>query len=365
MTKILFISNDPEIFNAESAVRGRLRAYAGYADALHVLSRARLGARETHEGALFLHPLRVSAWLAVPALTKRAREIIRERDIDIVSAQDPFEHGLAAYRAVTESRAKLHLQVHTDFLSPFFARESFINRARARIADSILPRANGIRAVSKRVKDSLVARYGARIREPSVLPLPVERPEHATPLPPHPFRFALVSVGRLEKEKRFGDVIDAVARVSREYPSVGLFIVGSGRLRADLENRVRAAGLSGRVLFLGARPDAAGLIGSATAYVQASAYEGYGATLIEAALARVPIITTDVGIVGDVLTPDVSALVSAPRDVSSLAEHIRRLVEDNQLRHSLAFAAAFAANAHLSEQKNSAERIMADIAKIR
>ncbi|MDE1966138.1 MAG: glycosyltransferase [Patescibacteria group bacterium] len=361
--KVLFISNDPSLFESDSPARSRMRAYAGYADQLHVLSRARPNARETQEGALFLHPVRSSKLFSMFALMKRARSLIREQSIDIVSAQDPFEHGLIALRAVSDSRAKLHIQVHTDFLSPFFAEESLINRIRVRIAGDVLKRANGIRTVSARVARSLAARYGENIREPSILPRAVPSPEGNAALPAHAFTFTLIAVGRLEKEKRFKDVIAALELVTRQYPNTGLFIVGEGRERKRLEKRARDLGLAGRVIVLGPRRDAAILMRSANAFIQASAYEGYGATLLEAARARIPIVTTDVGIVGEVLKPEHSALVSPPYDVPGLVENVRRLVEDNPLRHELAIAAEEAVAAHLSAAGNLPERIMADIAK--
>ncbi len=360
--KVLFISNDPNIFDAKSATRARMRSYAGHLDELHVLSRAPRGARDEQEGALFLHPLPASSIRAFFMRTNRARRIIRAHGIDVISAQDPFEHGRAALAAVSGSRAKLHVQVHTDFLSPWFARESFLNRMRVRMADDILPHAAGIRTVSKRVQESLVARYGSRIPAPSVLPLPVPPPAPAATLPAHAYSFALLAVGRLEKEKRFGDILNALALVVEEYPRTGLFIAGSGRLRPFLERRVGDLGLRGRVLFLGERGDVQGLMQGASAFIQASAYEGYGSTLIEAARAHAPIITTDVGIVGEVLVPGVSALVSPPGDVEALKRNVCKLIEDNPLRRALAMRAAEAAEAHERAAGDLPARIAEDLA---
>ncbi|HEY4500900.1 MAG TPA: hypothetical protein VJI70_01355, partial [Candidatus Paceibacterota bacterium] len=58
--KILFISNDPTIFVANSAARTRMRAYAEAIGELHIISSAYRDAREEQDGNLFLHP--VHAW---------------------------------------------------------------------------------------------------------------------------------------------------------------------------------------------------------------------------------------------------------------------------------------------------------------
>ncbi len=372
--KALFVSNDPAIFDAASAVRARMQAYASAIGELHIVSPAGSGALEEQQGTLFLHPVHAWKLFRVRSLAKRAHALILKHGIEIVSAQDPFEHGLAASRAVRGTSAKLHVQVHTDFLSPWFVKGKaplaptvhmpFLNHHRQKIAGRILPAAHGIRVVSERVKTSLVARYGERIAEPSVIPVAVDTavPE-PVPLPAHPFTFALIAVGRLEPEKRVEDILIALKLVLGKYPMVGLFIVGDGRERATLERLSRSIGLADRVVFLGNRPDARGLMRSAQTFIQASAYEGYARTLIEAALARVPIITTDVGIVGEVFKSDTDVLVAPVADPAKLSRHIISLLEDNFLRQELSLHAEDAVSAHLAARGDIPARIADDLAK--
>ena len=220
--KVLFVSNDPTIFDAASAARARMRAYAEALGELHIVSSANLSAQEEQDGNLFLHP--VFSWkiFRVRALALRAHALILEYGIEVVSAQDPFEHGLAALRAVAGTDAKLHVQVHTDFLSPWFTRSGnwrspsvrmpLLNRWRRRIALRVLAEASGIRVVSERIKASLRESYGNSIVEPTVIPVVVDPvvPEPSR-LPPHPwFTFVLIAVGRLEPEKRIEDILAAL-----------------------------------------------------------------------------------------------------------------------------------------------------------
>ncbi|MDE1919378.1 MAG: glycosyltransferase [Patescibacteria group bacterium] len=384
--KVLFISNDPTIFDATSSVRARMRAYAAAIGELHILSSAGRGAKEEQEGVLFLHPAHAWKVFRVRTLAVRAHALILKHGIEVVSAQDPFEHGLAALRAVRGTTAKLHVQVHTDFLSPWFVRSGnwrsprvrmpLLNRWRRKMAGRVLPAADGIRAVSARIKDSLVLRYGARpsemkpgshgtgIPEPSVIPVAVspEVPERAL-LPAHPFTFALIAVGRLEPEKRIEDILAALRLVVPHYPMVGLFIIGEGSERSRLERMTRALGLEKRVIFLGERADARALMGSAQAFIQASAYEGYGRTLIEAALAKVPIITTDVGIVGEVFKGYEDVLAVPVADPTALSLSIVGFIEDVSVRQELPRHAEAAARAHLAAIGDLPMRIRDDLAR--
>ena len=373
--KVLFISNDPTIFAATSAARARMRAYAEAIGELHIVSSAPRIARDEQEGNLFLHPVYVSKLFRVHTLAKRAHALVLEYGIEIVSAQDPFEHGLAALRAARGTEAKLHIQVHTDFLSPWFVKSGnwrsprvrmpFLNRSRRKIADRVLPNAAGIRAVSERVKASLLARYASRIPEPSVLPVAVDAtvPEPVS-LPQHSFTFALIAVGRLEPEKRVEDILAALKLVVTHYPMAGLFIVGEGSERRRLARMTYSLGLKDNVIFLGSRPDARALMHSAQAFIQASAYEGYGRTLIEAALAKIPIVTTDVGIVGEVFKGYEDVLAAPVADPTALSLNIVGIIEDTSVRAELPIHAEATARAHLASIGDLPSRIAADLGRI-
>ncbi|MDD3531275.1 MAG: glycosyltransferase family 4 protein [Candidatus Pacebacteria bacterium] len=373
--KALFVSNDPTIFDPASAARERMRAYARAIGELHIVSAADSLAREEQDGTLFVYPVRACKLFRIRALARRAHALILEHGIEIVSAQDPFEQGLAALRAVALTSAKLHIQVHTDFLSPWFVRSGnwrspsvrmpLLNRWRIRVADRVLPKAVGIRVVSERVKASLMAHYGSCIPEPSVIPVAVDPavPEPVR-LPEHPgFTFSLITVGRLEPEKRIEDILAALKLVVPHYPMAGLFIVGDGRERRRLERMVRSLGLRNNVMFTGERSDARSLMASAQAFIQASAYEGYSRTLIEAALAKVPIITTDVGIVGEVFKGYEDVLSVPVADPTALSLSIVGFIEDTRVRLELPAHALTAVQDHLAAQGDIPTRIREDLVR--
>ncbi len=380
---ILFISNDPSIFEPESSTRNRMRAYAKEIGTLHIISPGNGPKRDVERedlpdgAALILHMVTGKRFGKLLKMQKCATKLLQSEPIELVSAQDPFEYGWIALKAVSEAKrpVKLHVQLHTDAFSPWFTRGNItyishlsmplmtcVNTVRQWLADRVLPEADGIRVVSKRILDSLTYRYGDRIVSPSLIPIAVssEVPPKES-LPPHAFTFTLITVGRLEPEKRMQDILHALARIHINYPSVGLVVIGDGSLRKKLEVEARKLGLSNHVVFLGARPDAMSLMQDAQAYIQASAYEGYGRTLIEAALARIPIITTDVGIVGEVFKGYEEVLSAPPGDPSALATHIRGLLEDFQARKEFVLSAEKAAREHLASVHTSPADIAQDL----
>lgn len=364
--RALFISNDPKLLEQESAVRARMRAYAREIGTLHVLLRAPADC-EISEGPLILHGVRGNKLAVLRMLTKRARALIRSENIEIVSAQDPFEYGWVALRAVSGTDAKLHIQIHTDFCSPWFVRSGHLldsckNRLRLGIADRVLPRADGIRVVSKRIQESLRARYRNRLVTPSVLPIAVSStvPERVA-FPAHDFSFTFATIGRLETEKRIQDILKALAQIRRQKKDVGLFVIGEGRERKRLGKLVASLGLEKSVQFLGNRSDAWGLLGSADAYIQASAYEGYGMTLVEAALMGVPIITTDVGVVGEIFVAAEDVLVSQPGDNAQVVRAMISTLEDPEQGAARARSAESKARQHLEAFANLPVLIARDL----
>ena len=366
---VLFISNDPALFIEGSEVRARMRSYAEAIGELSIISRASTS-QEIHEGPLHLYGVRTGKLFSPLTLASRAHKLIKKHGIEVVSAQDPFEHGWAALKAVRGTSVRVHIQVHTDFLSPWFRSSlgvsSFsmrlLNRIRVRIADYVLPRAAGIRVVSKRIQTSLMERYTSSICDVRVVPIAISGDvQEEVALPPASFTFGLLAVGRLEPEKRLEDVLVALHYIHAKYPSVGLYIVGSGREEARLKNMVRAFGLTERVVFLGARADAQGLMRSAHGFIQASAYEGYGRTLVEAALARVPIITSDVGVVGEIFEGYRDVLSVPPGDPAAIAVQIVGLIEDPTARHSLMINAEIAARTHLVSSEETVQALCEDL----
>lgn len=237
-----------------------------------------------------------------------------------------------------------------------------LNHMRRVLADMVLPKAAGVRVVSERIKASLIARYGTRVKEPVVIPVGVPSvPPSAVPLPEHTFSFAFITTSRLEPEKRIEDIFMALGKLGPRMHSIGLIIVGEGRERKRLELLARKLGLSERVIFTGWRTDDWGLMRSAQAFIQASAYEGYGVSLLKAALARIPIITTDVGIVGEVFKGYEDVLSVPVADPTNMAAQMNALIGDHQLRLKLSMNAERAAQTHLAQVGDKTAQFVAHL----
>jgi len=104
---------------------------------------------------------------------------------------------------------------------------------------------------------------------------------------------------------RYKDVTVRVVHVASEDTwggaELAVSLIGAGSLQQDLSARVVAAGLTGRVVFLGEVPDATGYLRQFDLLALPSRHEGLPLVLLEAAASDVPVVAFDVGGVREVL----------------------------------------------------------------
>jgi glycosyltransferase involved in cell wall biosynthesis len=125
-------------------------------------------------------------------------------------------------------------------------------------------------------------------------------------------------VGRLVPIKAPDLLLEAFAAAQKLEARLRLLIVGDGELRQDLEARVLETGLVDRVRFAGWRDDRTAVYAAMDAVVLTSRNEGTPLTLIEAAAAGLPSVSTAVGGVPDVIEHQRHGLLTPPGDVAAL-----------------------------------------------
>ncbi|HWC34139.1 MAG TPA: glycosyltransferase family 4 protein [Mycobacteriales bacterium] len=145
----------------------------------------------------------------------------------------------------------------------------------------------------------------------------------------------VLAIGRLQAQKRFDVLIDAAAGwQDRGERGPAVIIAGSGPDQAALKARAEAA--HAWVRFLGARDDVADLLAAADVVVLASEWEARSLVAQEALRAGVPLVTTPVGGLPDLVGAAASFVPVG--DPPALREAVLRLVGDADLRAQLATA---------------------------
>lgn len=293
---ILSIGSDRSVVTPHSAAAKRQIAYSQHFNdvALIVFTQGGAPAKITLSPGLHVYTTasRSRLWYGVDAF-QIARNLPRP---DVVTVQDPFEIGLIGWVIARMRGAKLHVQVHTDFLAPEF--RGFLHLLRRMIARFVLRRADRIRVVSFRIQDGL--ERARLVRAPiTILPIYIDiasfSSAHAGVLAGRfsKFRKRLLFVGRLEKEKNASLAIESFV-VAAPHDAC-LIIVGDGSERRALEKRVARRGASARVFFE-SHTDPIPYYAVADLLLVTSHFEGYGLVIVEALAAHKPVLSTDVGV---------------------------------------------------------------------
>lgn len=154
------------------------------------------------------------------------------------------------------------------------------------------------------------------------------------------------TVANLRSNKGYPDLLAAAQIVTQARPGVRFVSVGQGPLLAELEGRRDAAGLGERFRFLGHRPGAARLVSGFDVFCLASLHEGLPLALMEALVLGVPVVVTDVGGIGELVTHGREGLLVPAGDPAALAAAILELVRD-PVRRDAHGAAAWRAGSGL------------------
>jgi sugar transferase (PEP-CTERM/EpsH1 system associated) len=135
--------------------------------------------------------------------------------------------------------------------------------------------------------------------------------------------FVVGSVGRIQDVKDQACLIDAFIALRERLPGqrdrLRLAIVGDGPLRPALLDRVQAAGLSSVVHLPGARSDIAALMRHFSVFALSSIAEGTPVTLLEAMACGLPVVSTRVGGIPDLVVEGETGMLVPPRDPQALS----------------------------------------------
>jgi glycosyltransferase involved in cell wall biosynthesis len=315
-------------FPVTSAWAGR---YASYARAPKL---------ESRRGVNVLHPryffppkigMTYAAHSLERCLLKAARkELAAGHDFDLIDAHYLYPDGVAAVNVAKKLGKPVMITARgTDVnLIPKYPRQRDMILQAVRDADAVI-------CVAAALKDELV-RLGASAGKISVLRNGVDL-KLFRPLDRGALRRSLglkgdviASVGHLTERKGHHLVIEALAQI----PHATLVIAGAGEERDALERQASAAGLSGRVRFLGsiAHERLAEIYNAADVLALASSREGWPNVLLEAMACGTPAVATPVWGSGEVIREAVAGQLAAERSAPAIAEAIRRVLADRPSR---------------------------------
>jgi glycosyltransferase involved in cell wall biosynthesis len=270
------------------------------------------------------HSFDSSAWGAVLRL-------VHEADIDVVHAHDYKTDVMALW-------LRRKCGVMPLATAHGWTGNSWRERVLYYPADrKLLARFPVVVAVSRQIRDELVAAGadGRRITvllngiDPAVFRRdPARRPAVRADLGISDDIVVVGSIGRLERQKRFDLLIEAVAKLRSTGRRLDLVIAGEGSERPALEATAERLGVKEAVKLLGHRPDVVDLHHAFDVFVQSSDYEGTPNAVLEAMALETPIVATAAGGTAEIVDDRSHALVVPCGDTGVLATAIAETLDN-------------------------------------
>jgi len=136
----------------------------------------------------------------------------------------------------------------------------------------------------------------------------------------------LISIGRLFEAKGYPYLIEAIKILKSKYPDIKLLIIGEGEEKNKLETQIRGLNLEKNIFLLGRKENVSNYLNASDIFVLASLWEGFGLAIVEAMACGLPVITTNVGGIPEIIKDKISGLLVNPKDFKILAQKIDYLL---------------------------------------
>jgi len=149
-----------------------------------------------------------------------------------------------------------------------------------------------------------------------------------------------VCVARFAPQKNHELLLRAFAQGPASDRNAHLALIGDGVLREQLKEQAKSLGLNGQIHFLGLRNDIPEVLRAMDVFVLSSEWEGNPLSVMEAMASGLPIVSTAVGGIPDLLANGREGFLVPPGDVKGFSGSMTFLLRDQETRSSMGKAAA-------------------------
>lgn len=275
--------------------------------------------------------------------TPRSTWSLTRKHFDVLHAHSPLSVGLLAYLTASTKRLPLIYTYHTSIADythyvKFIGGTKLMKRTAAWFSSASTNLGDQIVAPSPKFEKLLLKQ---KVRKPiHVIPNGIDLSSFKTAKNVGALRNRLnvsvdapilITVGRMDPEKRLDFIVEAFVKVSKQIPNVQLVFAGDGGARKDLEEKVNALDVKNKIHFLGMvnRNELPDVLHDATLFLSASTTEVHPISVIEAIAAGLPIIVVQDEAFEGMVENDLNGYLT-PLDVNAYAETIIKLLQDNK-----------------------------------
>lgn len=369
--RVLFVTYD-DVLTEGSLAALRYAAYGQHFEEVHIIVPAE--GERPFDGIqlapnVWAYPTNSRAWWMYPldAYRVASRQLLFAGAFraDVITTTDPFELGIFGWLIAKRWKRPLVLEASERLYDHAFTDENDDNGYRAWFARFLLPRAERIRARSEQLRD-MVARSvpgsGATI---DVVPRYIDSTAFESSATSRllaerypQFTFFILVVAALGRGSGVDIALNAAANALRQYPKLGMIVVGDGPETERLAALATEKGLVGKVYFESMPDDIAPYLRSANMLIMPKAALLSEEILMSAAAAGLPVLVSKDAALADIFVDRTSAMVCAQNDVGCAIQAITLLMNDSLMRERLSEEARRRAHAAVQALAQGGESLM-------
>lgn len=140
------------------------------------------------------------------------------------------------------------------------------------------------------------------------------------------------TVAHLSREKGHADILKALSLIRAKCPKTSCVFVGEGLMRGKLEASASMLGIKDIVHFTGFRKDSEALMKHFDIFILPSLSEGLSSAIMSAMACGLPVISTKVGGIPELVVNEETGLLVEPSSPFQLAEALNRLLNSSEER---------------------------------
>lgn len=191
-------------------------------------------------------------------------------------------------------------------------------------------------APSRMIERLLCGSWGASEEAVHYIPNGVDVGRFAAPARESRGRMTRIAhIGPLTRDQRIDRLIRTVAELKRRGRNVGLVLLGEGPEKSALMNEAERQGVERSVDFIGEQRDVAPFLAQFDVYALSGDAQETPISLVQAMASGLPVVSTDVGDVAEMVAPSNKVFVRPADDESALVAATELLVSDRALRNAI------------------------------
>lgn len=289
---------------------------------------------------IFFHEVEMSAYplfefsLYSLALTSKMVEVATYENLDLLHVHYAIPHATSAFLAKKILENKTNLKVvttlHGTDITLVGLEPSFVHLVKFSIEQS-----DGVTAVSRYLKEKTLTNHRIK-KEIDVIHnfvdtntfKPEDNFELKKRLAPNGEKL-LVHISNFRNVKRVPDTIRIFDAIKNEV-NTKLVLVGDGPQRAESERLCRELNLCDRVIFLGKQDALVEILNCADLFLIPSQSESFGLAALEAMACGVPVISTSVGGLPELIIHNETGYIAEIGDIDRMAKYTIELLTNEK-----------------------------------